>query len=1216
MTPERYKEVGQLYRAALEVEPERRAAFLAEACGGDEALRQEVESLLGYQAQSGGLIDQPALEVAAKALAEDQAGSPVGQSVGHYRILSLLGKGGMGEVYSAQDTRLGRKVALKLLPAQFTQDTDRVRRFEREARAASALNHPNIITIFDIGQVDDTHYIATEFVDGQTLRKVIGHSPMNFSQTLDVVTQVASALGAAHQAGIVHRDIKPENIMVRTDGYVKVLDFGLAKLAEQPVVNTEAPTAYTVKTETGAVMGTPHYMSPEQVRGEEVDRRTDLFSFGVVMYEMVTGEQPFQGATSAMVFDAILHQAPPSLLRFNPELPSAFARIITRALEKDRERRYQTASELRDDLGRLNRVSDSDRIKTLRRMVTAGRLAILEKSNWRRVAMAGIALIVLAAGATFYYLRNSLMPREAVTDSSAGLLAAPGKARRSVSVFGFKNLSGRADTAWLSPALSEMLTTELAAGERLRAIPGESVARMKIELALAEADSFSRETLGRIRQNLGTDLLLLGSYLAQGEKAGSRIRLDLRLQDAAAGETIASVSESGTETELPELVSRAGARLREKIGVSALSPVEEAGARASLPSNAVAARFYSEGLAKLRLFDALGARDLLEKAIAAEPDYPLAHAALAEAWSKLGYDEKAKEAAKRAFDLSARLLQEERLSVEGRYREMTQEWELATELYRRLQGFFPDNLDYGLRLAEAQMAAGQGKEALATVEALRRLPAPASMDVRVDLAEARAAGTLADHRRQQAAANKAAEKAKKSGARLLFAEARLFEGSAVKSLGEAEKAKAAFEEARQIYSAAGDQRGVSQSLYSLAAVLREQGDIAGAKKFYTEALAIDRQIGNKRGIASKLNLIGNALYEQGDYSEATKRYEESLQISREIGDKAGVATALNNIANSTYLDRTRAKKLFEESAAIYREIGNQSGLARQLNNIAVALEDLKDLSGAKKNYEEALAIYNQIGEKVGIALAKMNVGGILYYQGKLGEAKKLFEEAVVISREIEKKSWVAAALSRVAEVLMAEGNLSESRAKHEEALAIRNELGEKETIAESQLALAQLSIEEGQPEKAVLPARQAAEVFRAIKAIQLEPAAGEVLAQSLLAQGKIGEAQNVINQAQLLASKTDDLDARFPVSITAARVSAAAAKFAEARKILTSTLAGAARYGYAGYELEARLALGEVEMKSGRAAGRARLEELEKEAKARGYGLIARKAAAAKMNQR
>jgi len=352
MKPERYKEIERLYHLALERAPEQREAFLQRACDGDEDLRQEVESLLAAEGEVGSFLAASAMKDAAKMLVEEKSLMLVGKNLGHYHVLSLLGSGGMGEVYQVEDTRLKRKVALKLLPADLTANRDRLRRFEQEARAASALNHPNIITIHEIGESGRWHYLVMELIDGETLRERLKQGPIEWSTALEIALQVASALVAAHKAGIVHRDIKPENIMLRRDALVKVLDFGLAKLTEPSVAGliSDAPTRVQVNTETGVVMGTARYMSPEQARGQKVDARTDIFSFGVVFYEMITGRAPFEGETASDVVAAILKTDPPSLLDDAHEVPRELEHIIGRALRKDPEQRYQVSKDLLLDL--------------------------------------------------------------------------------------------------------------------------------------------------------------------------------------------------------------------------------------------------------------------------------------------------------------------------------------------------------------------------------------------------------------------------------------------------------------------------------------------------------------------------------------------------------------------------------------------------------------------------------------------------------------------------------------------------------------------------------------------------------------------------------------------------------------------------------------------------------------------------------------------------
>jgi WD40 repeat protein/serine/threonine protein kinase len=358
MTPERWQRIESTFHAALEVSASGRAAFLDEACGKDESLRQEVESLLTQAERPGSLSDVCPLDEAVRLLASDQGDSLAGQTIDHYKILARLGAGGMGEVYEATDLRLGRKVALKLLPAFVTSEADQVRRFHEEARAASSLNHPNIITIHELGQADSLHFIAMELVQGETLRNQMrGRMPIR--EVLNIAIQVASGLSAAHQAGIIHRDIKPENIMSGNDGSVKVLDFGIAKFRKQqvPLANSQTGTASAGNTKASAVAGTLGYMSPEQARGEPLDARSDIFSLGVLLFEMVTGRRPFEGETQTEMLHAILNDEAPPLSAFRQSVPLDLERIIGKALKKNRDERYQSAREMLADLREFNRVT-------------------------------------------------------------------------------------------------------------------------------------------------------------------------------------------------------------------------------------------------------------------------------------------------------------------------------------------------------------------------------------------------------------------------------------------------------------------------------------------------------------------------------------------------------------------------------------------------------------------------------------------------------------------------------------------------------------------------------------------------------------------------------------------------------------------------------------------------------------------------------------------
>src|SRR5215469_2728069 len=414
----------------------------------------------------------------------------------------------------------------------------------------------------------------------------------------------------------------------------------------------------------------------------------------------------------------------------------------------------------------------------------------------RRTVLAALALVTTVGLAALAYLRFHSTP-------VFGRVSGPVEPRRSVAVLGFRNLSGRADQVWLSTALSDWLTTELSAGEQLRTVPAENVARARIELGLPDLDSVGHDNLIRIGKNLSTDWVVAGSYASLGQESGGQVRLDLRLEDARTGETTAAISETGTEARLFDLVSRAGERLRAKLGVAAVTQEEAVGVAQALPQDHLAARFYSEGFAKLRVSDALAARNLLEQSVAAEPDFAISHSALSRAWLMLGYDREAKAEAKKAYDLSLNLPRAERLEVEARYHETSGEWDKAIEIYRALFAFFPDSLDYGLALAHVQLAAAKASESSKTVDSLRKLPSPLGNDPRIELADADAAEFLGDFIRDEASSRAAAEKAHALSASLLLAQARTNQSWALANLGRFDEASAAANEGKQLYAAAG-----------------------------------------------------------------------------------------------------------------------------------------------------------------------------------------------------------------------------------------------------------------------------------------------------------------------------------------------------------------------------------------------------------------------------
>ncbi len=699
MTPERWQQVDQLFHIALERTPEERAAFLDEACGGDEELRREVESLLAADAEAESSAKAIPAQVAAEMLAENQDQPVAGQSISHYRILSQIGKGGMGEVYLAQDTKLGRKVALKLLPAQFTQDAERVRRFEREARAASALNHPNIITIYEIGENAGRHFIATEFIEGQTLRELMAGEKMSLNVALDTAAQVVNALGAAHAAGVVHRDIKPENIMLRPDGLVKVLDFGLAKLTERQAVaiDTQAPTVPGSTTEPGVVMGTARYMSPEQARGLEVDERSDIFSLGVVIYEMIAGHAPFTGATTSDVIVSILEKEPPPLRSSAPEIPEELELIVASALRKDREERYQTIKDLQTDLKNLKLEPAS---------VEAAKSSasnIFPWGDWRagrRVFVVSALLIALAVSCSYFWISSK------TKQTQTGLVV------RSIAVLPFKPLVASARDEILELGMADTLITKLGNLRQLIVRPTSAVRKY----TALDQDPLAAGREQRVEAVLESSMHLLGE----------KIRVTVRLLDVRDGSALWSYQCTEYCTDIFAAQDAISQKVAEALALE-LTGEEKKRLAKHYTDNLEVYQLYVKGnYFRLKLTEE-GYRRSLEyfnQAIEKDPNYTLAYTGLAASYGMMMYQgymsrqeglSRRKAAMMKALELDDSLADVH--TMLGGYKtqgELEWDWEGGEREYKRALEINPNHWETHHLYANYYMIMGRFDEAIAS----------------------------------------------------------------------------------------------------------------------------------------------------------------------------------------------------------------------------------------------------------------------------------------------------------------------------------------------------------------------------------------------------------------------------------------------------------------------------------------------------------------------
>jgi serine/threonine protein kinase/tetratricopeptide (TPR) repeat protein len=866
------------------------------------------------------------------------------EKVSHYRILEKLGAGGMGVVYLAEDMKLGRKVAIKILSHEYTTNKDRLHRFDQEAAAASNLNHPNILTIHEVGDDDGRHYIATEYIDGVTLRRKLAASHLEAPEILDIALQIASALEEAHAAGIVHRDIKPDNIMIRRNGYVKVLDFGLAKLTEtvdRTPLDTESPTRVLVQTDAGVVMGTSHYMSPEQARGKPVDARSDIWSLGVVIYEMVAGRTPFEGETSTDVIVAITQKEPPPLARFAPNVPAELDWIVMKALRKDRDERYQTIKELLTDLRRLKQrlefEAELERSaapgsfsgsrtavpaalttpehavptaeKTITHVSSAEYIALGIKRHKIAVAVVALLLLAATASAVYLYRRNSK----------------PLTNRDTVLVTDFVNTTGE---PVFDGTLKQALAVHLGQTPFLNLFPEDRVRETLRFMGRSPDDRITRDVGREICQRQGLKAMLTGTIAS----IGSHYVITLEAINPDSGAPIAREQvEAESKEKVLSSLGTAVVNLRQRLGESLSSiqkydvPIEQATTSSldALKAFAMANEERAKGRARESLV-------LYQRAVELDPNFAMAYARIAVHYVNQDQLEAAKEWIQKAYERRDRVSERERLYIEEKYYGyITGEIEKTTETLQTWARLYPDDFIPHNNLAINYKLLGRHEEALKeSMEAVRLSPNTAS--ARENLVSSFVALARFD---------------------------------------EAEQA------ARELQRINPDSPGVHFSNYFFAFFRRDQA-------------AIDREVQWARGKPEEAQLISylaiTAMY-FGKLKEAEELHKRSVEMFKNQNRQENASGQLLNLAGNLVLLQKcqQAKDNAKAAMALFR---GQLGLP----NAALIYAACNDASQAQELFDEARAANpkNTVLTSIGVPMLRAVIEKT---RGNFDEALQLLE---------------------------------------------------------------------------------------------------------------------------------------------------------------------------------------------------------------------------------
>jgi len=935
-----------------------------------------------------------------------------------YEILQLLGQGGMGAVYKAKDLELDRVVALKVIRPEVAYHPDMLQRFKQELLLARQITHRNVIRIFDLGEASGLKFITMEFIEGQDLRSlVLEKGRLSSEEIVGIIEQVCLALDAAHSEGVVHRDLKPQNIMIDRNGRAAVMDFGIARSVESGGM-----------TQTGMLVGTPDYMSPEQVMGEHVDVRADLFTLGVILYELLTGAMPYKADTVQASMFKRTREVPKPPIVIDPTVPKALSDITARCLQIDPALRYRSAREILTDLQTWRGGGQLDSA-TIARGKPRRDLSAL-KSKWIPVTAAAMLAVAVAG----WLLRGRLFSVQQASPASPVALA----------IVPFRNASGDPSLDWLGSSVAETLSTDVGQSAHLRVVSSERVNEIFRDLRLSPDTSFDPPTIDRLAEFSNADDLVWGRYA----RFGDQIRLDGTVQDVKHGRTTA-LTESATESNILGAIDRLAADIRSSLALST-SVVKELQGQSFKPStsSADALRDYNEGLQLARRGNYLDAVHRFQAATKEDASFALAYSELGRTYAQLGQDDDAEQASRKAAELSDQLPAAEKYLIQASHYRIRRDYPKAIEVYENLAKVSPNDVDVLFNLGVLYENSSEYDKARAELTRVLALdPKRVSGLLEMGRVEIRAGNPqkgLEYLTQAQAMAIESGNDEERSD--ILQAM-----GGAYAALNKNEDAIRNFQDALDIRRKLGLRKGIADSLEDMASAQSQLGQSAVALKNYNEALAVRREIGDKAGTADALNDLGQFYDDHGQYAQALPLFKESLQTEIDVGNLINQGLVLNNIGN-TYLfsaDYQNARTYFEQALEVREKLGVSSAIADTLHNLAETLNNMAQYDQALQDYLRALDLRRKAGDKRGAAIESSGMGNLFGYQGRYGAAVSSEEDAVETMRDIQEQGfWLAEVLGAYGLSLAEVGRSDDAKKNLDEAMAVARSQKDDAIVAE------------------------------------------------------------------------------------------------------------------------------------------------------------------------